>query len=232
MEGMYLKQMSHPRPGRLTRGLLAGGVGLLAVASVAWPQPSGAAAAPNPVKGKVIFTKTCVACHGEKAQGKRDLNSPALHTQEPWYLAAQLQKFRSGLRGVDPKDAGGLVMRPMALSLPDEQAVLDVAAYVSSIEGPPATPEVKGDAQAGAATFIKVCAACHGDGARGRPDLKTPALVGQNDWYVVLQLQKFKQGLRGADLKDATGAQMRAMALTLTSDVAMKDVAAYIARLK
>ena len=222
-------------PRRNPFSLVLAASSLLAALEAAGPdrcESAGAAATGDAAKGKVLYAKTCVACHGDRAQGKREVNSPALHTQEPWYLLAQLQKFRAGLRGADPKDANGSIMRPMAQSLPDEQSLLDVAAYVSSIEGPPAANEVKADVAAGAATYKKVCVACHGDNGRGKPEVKSPALVGQNDWYVVMQLQKFKQGLRGANVKDLTGAQMRAIASTLPTDQAMKDVAAYIATLK
>lgn len=192
-----------------------------------------AQAAPADVaRGKALFTKTCVACHGDQAQGKRELNSPALHTQEPWYLLAQLQKFRAGLRGTNPKDVVGATMRPIAQALPDEQSLTDLAAYVSAIEGPAAKNEVQGNVAAGAATYKKVCLACHGENGKGKPDVKSPALVGQNDWYVVNQLNKFRAGQRGYDPKDVPGAQMRAIASTLTTDQMVKDVAAYIATLK
>lgn len=183
-------------------------------------------------RGKALFTKICVTCHGNRAQGKRDVDSPALHTQEPWYLLARLQKFRTGLRGTDPNDVTGSKMSPIAKALPDEQSLTDLAAYISALEGPPAISEVKGDAAAGAATYKKICVPCHGVDARGKPEVKSPALVGQNDWYIVNQLTKFRHGLRGFDPKDVQGAQMRAVVSTLATDQAVKDVASYLASLK
>ena len=195
-------------------------------------QAAGKPTSANLANGKAIYAKICIACHGDRAQGKKEVLSPALHRQEDWYLVAQLMKFRAGHRGTDPRDLQGALMRPMAMTLPNDQAVQDVAAYVSGIEGPPAVAAVQGDATAGKTTFTKVCVACHGPNALGRPDLKTPALVGQNDWYVVAQLVKFRAGLRGVDPKDSTGVKMRAIAVALTSDQAVKDVAAFIATLK
>jgi cytochrome c oxidase subunit 2 len=195
---------------------------------------SPAAATPatgNVERGKKLFTATCATCHGEKGGGKKEFNSPQLARQERWYIVAQLQKFRAGLRGTDAKDTGGSMMRPMAQALPDEQSLLDVAAYVTTLQPPPPTPEVKGDVAAGKTHFTTVCAACHGANARGKPELKTPALVGQNDWYVVAQLQKFKAGTRGANPKDITGLQMKGMAATLADDDAVRNVASYIATL-
>ena len=155
--------------------------------------------------------------------------SPALHQQEAWYIMAQLEKFRAGLRGAAAADTAGALMRPMALSLPDEQALRDVTAFIKTLRAPPPKAGIKGNASAGAAQFAMVCSTCHGKDARGNPDLKTPALIGQNDWYMVAQLKKFKSGLRGGDVKDITGMQMRGMAMTLATDQAIADVVAHIA---
>ena len=48
--------------------------------------------------GKAHYA-TCVACHGDNAQGNQTLNAPRLNHLEPVYVAAQLVKFRSGVRG-------------------------------------------------------------------------------------------------------------------------------------
>lgn len=75
----------------------------------------------------------CTACHGAQAQGNEALKAPPLAGQADWYLLAQLRKFKSGIRGADPKDASGMTMRPMALTLPTDQAMLDVVAHVSKL---------------------------------------------------------------------------------------------------
>lgn len=225
--------MSH-RANRIARpSFWFAAVALGGAALALWALAAGAAApAGDAAKGQTLYAKSCAACHGAKAEGMRSVNSPALHQQEPWYIVAQLQKFKAGIRGAHPKDVNGAAMRPMAMTIPDEQATHDLAAYITSLEGGAPKPEVKGDAAAGKAHYAKVCAACHGDNARGKPELKSPALVGQNDWYVVAQLEKFKSGLRGADPKDVTGQQMKGVVATLPDEQALKDVAAYIATLK
>ena len=58
--------------------------------------------------------------------------------------------------------------------------------------------------------------------------LNAPSLLGQHDWYHVAQLNKFKDGIRGANPQDITGSQMRPMAMTLVNEQAVKDVVAYI----
>lgn len=75
----------------------------------------------------------CVACHGDKGQGNQAIGSPALTNQADWYLAAQIVKFRQGLRGTHPADTTGAQMRPMAMTLPGDQAIEDVVAYIRTL---------------------------------------------------------------------------------------------------
>ena len=44
------------------------------------------------------------------------------------------RKFRSGVRGTDPKDREGRLMRPMARALPDEDAIRNVVAYTETLK--------------------------------------------------------------------------------------------------
>jgi cytochrome c oxidase subunit 2 len=208
-----------------------------AAASAAQPAPAPLKL-PAPSKafgdlgtGKVLFESTCMPCHGQSAEGNPAIGAPALNRQEPWYLLAQLRKFRSGLRGAKDDDVGGQMMSPMAKSLPDEQALLDVATYVSSLVGVPPAPTMRGDRAGGERTFRTICTPCHGVNGVGRPELRTPALIGQADWYIVSQLRKFRRGIRGYHEMDVAGLQMRGMATALSSDRAVIDVAVYIASL-
>ena len=66
----------------------------------------------------------------------------------------------------------------------------------------------------------------------GNEALGGPALAGQDDWYLVRQINNFNKGLRGYDPKDTYGAQMKPMAATLTTEKAVNDVVAYIGTLK
>jgi cytochrome c oxidase subunit II len=87
----------------------------------------------DPVKGKGLYM-TCLACHGPKAEGVKALKGPSLKQLPDWYLLAQINKFKSGVRGSHPKDVEGMQMRPMATLLKDEQAMKDVIAYIHSLE--------------------------------------------------------------------------------------------------
>lgn len=84
-------------------------------------------------RGKAMFG-TCVACHGEKASGMQDKGAPDLHRTGDWYLLAQLKKFKGGVRGSAATDLTGQQMRPMAATLPNEQAMKDVIAYIRTLE--------------------------------------------------------------------------------------------------
>ena len=83
-------------------------------------------------KGKVLYT-TCATCHGANGEGNRQLFGPSVNRTSDWYLLEQLKKYKSGVRGGNPKDTTGIMMRPMALVLPDEQAMQDVVAYMMTL---------------------------------------------------------------------------------------------------
>jgi hypothetical protein len=61
--------------------------------------------------------------------------------------------------------------------------------------------------------------------------MQSPPLAGQSDWYLVTQLDNFRAGVRGAAAEDTQGALMRASAMTLPDDGAVRDVVAYITTL-
>ncbi|MDQ8204947.1 c-type cytochrome [Pelagicoccus sp. SDUM812003] len=86
----------------------------------------------DPEKGKMLYM-TCQACHGPDGKGNDMLNSPSLINQHDWYTLHQLHKFKEGVRGSNPEDVTGSQMRPMAMTLADEQAMKDVIAYIQSL---------------------------------------------------------------------------------------------------
>lgn len=90
----------------------------------------------NAEQGAKIYNLTCMACHGDQAQGNIIFNAPKLVGQEPWYIERQLKNFASGVRGADPRDLFGAQMRPMAMTLQGDQAIADVIAYIGSLGEP------------------------------------------------------------------------------------------------
>jgi cytochrome c oxidase subunit 2 len=83
--------------------------------------------------GQALFA-TCSACHGDNGAGNQDLKAPRIAGIDDWYLATELRKFRSGVRGASPKDMGGRMMRPMARTLAGEDAIRNVVAYVETLK--------------------------------------------------------------------------------------------------
>jgi cytochrome c oxidase subunit 2 len=178
-------------------------------------------------KGKALYA-TCAACHGQNGEGNLALNSPALAGQEDWYLLTQLKNYKAGIRGTNPKDIYGMQMRPMSMTLADEQAMKDVIAYIKTFKPGPLEDTVKGGDAAKGKSLYMTCAACHGQQAEGMKALNAPKLTVQQDWYLLRQLKYFKEGIRGTDPKDIYGMQMRPMSMILADEQAMKDVVAYI----
>ena len=104
----------------------------LAVSALATLFSAGALAVGDAERGKTLYA-TCGACHGPNGEGMEALNAPALAGQEQWYTIRQLQNFKNGIRGSNPRDIYGMQMAPMAQILPDDQAIEDVAAYIESL---------------------------------------------------------------------------------------------------
>ena len=61
------------------------------------------------------------------------LNSPKLTGQEDWYIRDQLINFKDGLRGSHEKDFYGKQMVPMMQTLEDEESIIDMVSYLSSL---------------------------------------------------------------------------------------------------
>jgi cytochrome c553 len=76
----------------------------------------------------------CAACHGANGAGNEQMKAPRLVGTNDWYLVSTLQKFKAGIRGANPENPNGAVMRSFASQL-DEQAILDVVAYISTLSG-------------------------------------------------------------------------------------------------
>ncbi len=84
-----------------------------------------------------------------------------------------------------------------------------------------------GDAAAGKAVYA-TCGACHGMKGEGNRAMNAPRLSGQEAWYVVSSLKRFKNGKRGSG--DPIAATMIPMAKML-NDKQIDDVAAFIGTL-
>lgn len=176
--------------------------------------------------GKAQYA-ACAACHGFEGEGNQLLNAPKLAGQESWYMRSQLKNYKEGARGSNADDILGQQMAPLAATLVDEAAVSNVIAYIGTLPDKPAPATVLGDIERGESLYAN-CAACHGENGQGIWTAGAPRQAGMSDWYLVKQLQNFKQGIRGSHPQDKFGPQMISMADILKDDEAINDVVAYI----
>jgi cytochrome c553 len=192
--------------------------------------PAAVVQAADAAAGQAAYA-VCAACHGADGAGNQAMNAPAIAGQQAWYVKRQLEAYRNGLRGTAPGDIYGMQMRPMAMTVSDPATVDNLVAYIESLPASAPAITIEGNVEAGKAAYA-LCAACHGANAEGNEQMAGPALVGQSDWYLVRQINNYKNNLRGYDPKDIYGNQMKPMAATLPSDQVINDVVAYINSLR
>jgi cytochrome c oxidase subunit 2 len=182
--------------------------------------------APNLAAGQAHYA-VCGACHGANGEGNVALNAPKIAGQEAWYLERQLNNFKHGLRGSDSNDTYGAQMAPMAATLADDSAIKNVVAYIVSLPDSDSPPTVSGDVTRGGEIYV-TCKSCHGSSGQGIWALNAPRLKDANDWYMVRQLENYKQGIRGSHPQDLYGKQMSLLTIMLRDEEAINDVVAYI----
>ena len=209
---------------------------VLVLCLLVWTAPlQSFGAEPDLERGKQLYF-FCGTCHGQEGEGNSLLNTPAAGKQDSWYVERQLQNYRANLRGyLSPaEDIYGFQMKNMAIAqVPDEQSIMDMAAYMQSMAPPESLPTtVNGDPEEGRKVYEATCIACHGENGEGSTVLGAPRLSNQHDWYLLRQLKAFLGGARGWERDDIFGTQMRYMAQLLDTEQKQKDVIAYIATFK
>lgn len=92
-------------------------------------------------KGKDKYI-ACVHCHGDKAQGYTNpgLPAPRLVGQPDFYIVDMLKSFKAKHRGNDTP--GGMQMQAMSMTVPTEEDMKNVAAYIRSFEPKPAKKQI------------------------------------------------------------------------------------------
>lgn len=180
----------------------------------------------NIEQGKQHYV-SCTSCHGIDAQGNEAMNAPKLAGLSRWYLQRQLSYFKQKIRGQNSDDLYGQQMAAMSALLPDDNAIEDVSAYLSSLAPIENTPVSTGDTIKGK-SFYKNCSYCHGEQAQGIFAMNAPKLAGQHDWYLKRQISSFQQGIRGAHPADLYGKQMILMSKILSDERSVNDVVSYI----
>ncbi|MGY8814799.1 MAG: c-type cytochrome [Gammaproteobacteria bacterium] len=184
----------------------------------------------NLARGQALFA-VCASCHGQQGEGNVTLNAPKIAGMSAWYIEDQINKYKNGMRGTHENDLYGKQMAPMAATLTSEDAIKDVAAYIASLSGNSSNATISGDIENGRRLYT-TCGACHGKEGEGVWSVSAPRLAGQDDWYLVRQLNNFKLGMRGTHVSDAAGMQMALLSGMLKQEGSIEDVVTYINSLK
>jgi cytochrome c553 len=90
-------------------------------------------------RGQELFYERCMECHRYNASGEMAFGSPPLLGRQGWYLADQLKKFKTGLRGTHKSDVNGAKMVQITnFFIEDDQMLRDVVAYILTLNPDPA----------------------------------------------------------------------------------------------
>jgi len=189
----------------------------------------GGPSAEETARARTVF-ETCAACHGAEGQGNREVGAPNIAGLPAWYVVNQLRKFQIGHRAYVPEDSVGRRMAAAAQTLTSADDAVAVARWLESLQASPPPPTVQGDIQAGRVAY-QACISCHEKDGSGRKDKNAPPLPGLADWYVVAQLQGFRDGWRGTKANDTSGTTMRPVSIPL-SDADIRNLAAYVVTLR
>ncbi|XUM20051.1 cytochrome-c oxidase, cbb3-type subunit III [Bradyrhizobium oligotrophicum S58] len=148
----------------------------LATASLADIEKDPAMLALARAKGKTVFGDNCAACHGTGAAGAKGF--PNLNDDD-WLWGGSLEQIQQtllyGVRSGHPKTREGQMLAFGKDGVLKPAEIITVANYVRELAGLPTRPGY--DAKAGAKIFAENCAACHGDNAKGNPEVGAPNLT-------------------------------------------------------
>ena len=180
----------------------------------------------RPEQGRALYSM-CAGCHGPEGKGNVAMNAPSLAGLDSWYISTQLKNFKAGMRGTHQDDVYGKQMVPIAATLANDAAIRDIAAHINSLPDNDPAQTVVGNVDNGRRLYT-TCGSCHGKEGNGVWSTKAPKLTGVDDWYLVRQINNFKNGIRGTHNSDAAGVQMARLARILKDEQSVKDVVAYI----
>jgi cytochrome c oxidase subunit 2 len=172
----------------------------------------------------------CTVCHGSQLKGNENIKAPRLGGLSKWYIERQLNNFKQGIRGVHENDLTGSEMQAMTRHLTSSD-IAAIASWISKTESPEPETTLHGDIDAGRSLY-QGCAACHGADGAGNQAMGAPRLTGINDWYLLTQINHFREGVRGSDKNDIFGQQMKAAASMVQTEPDAVNLAAYISQLK
>ena len=158
------------------------------------------------------------------------IKAPSIAGRPAWYVERQLANFRHGRRGMKSQDVQGALMASIAKVLVPEQmkAVAEVVSKMPFVAPTQSVALKDPNVEEGRFIFMDRCAQCHRFNATGEMTFGSPPLIGLQDWYLLAQIGKFKNGWRGVDPTDPNGTKMQQSSGFIESEQAKHDVVAFI----
>ncbi|HJN82658.1 MAG: c-type cytochrome [Verrucomicrobiota bacterium] len=206
---------------------LASGLWLVAVAGCV----QGPSEAESPLAATAlgqVDTATidaCMVCHSTREMQR----GPVLDGFPEWYLADQLKKFKAGHRGKNKANRAEALMGTAMAKVGTDEQLAALARHFAGRKPKASIRVVRGDIPVGRVHYATRCASCHGAGGGGMPEIQSPPVNVQEDWFLLDQLRKYANGQRTVHPSDAGGVLMKAAAAALSPDD-LRSVVAYIAK--
>ena len=206
---------------------LASGLWLVAGAGCVQGPSEAEAPLAAPARGQVdtATIDACMVCHSTREMQR----GPVLDGLPEWYLAEQLRNFKSGHRGKNPANRAEALMGTAMAKVETEAQLAALARHFAGRKPQPYIRVVRGNIAIGRAHYATRCASCHGAKGEGKPEIKSPPVNVQEDWFLLDQLRKYANGQRSVHPSDAGGLVMKA-ALAGLSPGDFQNMVAYIAR--
>ncbi len=167
----------------------------------------------------------CMVCHSTREMQR----GPVLDGLPEWYLAGQLRNFKSGHRGKNTTNRAEALMGVAMAKVETDEQLAGLARHFAARTPKPFIRVVRGNIPAGRAHYATRCASCHGAKGEGKPEIKSPPVNVQEDWFLLDQLRKYANGRRSVHASDAGGVMMKA-SLAGLSPGDFQNMVAYIAR--
>lgn len=185
----------------------------------------------DPENGAQLFAENCVACHGERGEGRigATLNDAFAAIDVDTFIVETVRRGRPGTFMPAFSEAFG---GPLS-----DAEIEDIAAYIESwgmaheppvpapprpvVEIPP-LPEVDGDPNAGYTIYQQDCAVCHGKDGYGRigANLKTAFPAIERETYTITTISNGVSGSLMPAFAQASGGPL--------TEQQVNDVAAYV----
>lgn len=179
--------------------------------------------------GQSSYVAACSRCHGANAEGIEGMQAPRLAGMPAPYVKAQFFLFLNGIRGSNDDGRWAAQMTYYVKTLPERHlsAIDDIVAYIEELPETNIEPTIFADNQMGKQLYDQQCAACHGVDGLGNVALKSPRIAGLQDWYLLKQMQKYRDGRRGGQRVDSVGVHMIESAKAL-SEQEIQNIMSYI----